>query len=39
MAKKQIDITKADDIDFDFNLSDKQYQAMVSQSTELFFGG
>jgi hypothetical protein len=40
MAKK--DLRKANniqDVNFDFNLSEKQYEALVSIATELFFGG
>lgn len=40
MAKKDLrKQNKIKDIKFDFNLSDKQYAALITKATELFFGG
>lgn len=41
MAKKDLSRTYNNDepIEFDFNLSEKQFQALVTEATELFFGG
>lgn len=40
MAKKDMKkLNNIQNIEFDFNLSPKQYEAMVTMATEIFFGG
>lgn len=40
MAKKDMSVINGDKpVSFDFNLSDDQFKALVTQATEIFFGG